>query len=50
MLLDVKYRATGDGELAHSNVLLLLDAEGVPVERVEGLEADLAPLVQALDG
>lgn len=50
VLLDVKYRATGDGEFAHSNVLILLDAEGVPVERVEGLEADLTPLVQALDG
>lgn len=48
VLLDVPYRAAGDGELAHANVLTLLDARGVPVARVEGLESDVAPLLAAL--
>lgn len=50
VLLGVKYRATGDGDFAHANVLTLLDRDGVPVERVEGLETDVAPLLAALGG
>lgn len=49
VLLGVKYRATGDGEFAHSNVLTVLDAEGAVVERVEGLGAEVGPAVEALE-
>lgn len=48
VLLDVPWRATGGGDFAHANVLTLLDAEGVPAVRVEGLESDLSPLLGAL--
>lgn len=48
VLLGVKIQATDDGEFAHSNVLTVLDAEGIPIRRVEGLDADLEPAVEAL--
>ena len=48
VLLGVKYRAAGEGEFAHSNVLTILDAHGVPAGRVEGLSADLDPALATL--
>jgi protein SCO1 len=36
-LLDVRYRRQSASELAHSNVLTLLDADGRVVERQEGI-------------
>ncbi len=50
VLLGVKYRATGDGEFAHSNVITILDRNGVPTHRIEGLGADLEPAVRAIHG
>ncbi len=50
VLLGVKYRATGGGDFAHANVLTLLDRHGVPVERVEGLEADVDGILARLEG
>lgn len=49
-LLGVQYRDLGDGTFAHSNVVTVLDREGVPVARLEGLGADLEPAVGALLG
>lgn len=48
VLLGVQYRATGDEEFAHSNVISVLDRNGVVVQRVEGLSADLGPAVEAV--
>lgn len=48
VLLGVKYRATGDGDFAHSNLLTVLDAQGRVIERVEGLTSPVAPAVEAL--
>jgi protein SCO1/2 len=50
VLLGVPYRTLPDGEVAHANVLTLLDEEGVIVERVEGLDGDLEPLARRLGG
>lgn len=48
VLLGVKYRATGQGDFAHSNLITVLDGEGRIVERVEGLGADVQPAIRAL--
>lgn len=48
VLLGVKYRATGDGEFAHSNVITVLDPAGVAVHRMEGLSAPVEPALEAI--
>ena len=50
VLLGVPYRTLPDGEVAHANVLTLLDEDGVIVDRVEGLDGDLEPLARRLEG
>lgn len=47
-LLGVRYRKEANGDISHSSKLVLLDAEGVIVEVIEGLGAEPAPLVDAL--
>lgn len=47
-LLGVQYRDIGNGMFAHSNVVTVLDVDGVPTARLEGLGVDTAPAVQAL--
>ncbi|HZW27224.1 MAG TPA: SCO family protein [Trueperaceae bacterium] len=47
-LLGVQYRALGDGMFAHSNVVTVLDREGVPATRLEGLGVALDPAVAAI--
>jgi protein SCO1/2 len=46
--LGIRYRPTGDGEMNHSSLLTLLDRDGRPVAKLEGLDRDPAPLVEAL--
>lgn len=46
VLLGVKYRSAGPGQLAHDNALVLLDRTGVPVARVDGLDAELGPILE----
>ena len=48
-LLGVQYRRNGD-EYTHSNVITLLDAHGEVAYRQEGLGADNAPTLAALEG
>jgi protein SCO1/2 len=48
VLLGVKYRATGGGDFAHSNLVAVLDARGVVRARVEGLDSDVQPAVRVL--
>ncbi len=45
VLLGVQYRAAGDGEFAHTNALILLDENGAPTFRLDGLDADVGPIV-----
>lgn len=47
-LLGVQYRDAGNGVFAHSNLVTVLDADGVPSARVEGLGAPLEPAVAAI--
>jgi protein SCO1/2 len=49
VLLGVKYRATADGEFSHSNVLTVLDRNGEIAGRVEGLNADVTPVLEAVE-
>ncbi len=48
-LLGVQYRETGSGHFSHSNVITLLNAEGVVTEQIEGLRQDPAPIVDILN-
>jgi protein SCO1/2 len=48
--LGIRYRPTPDGEMNHSSILTVLDADGRPKARLEGLGRDPAPLVEALRG
>ena len=45
--LGVRYRREPDGNFAHSNLILLLDAQGRIVHRHEGLNGDLMPITSA---
>lgn len=46
--LGIRYRLAGDGEMNHSSILTLLDVQGRPLTRIEGLRRDAAPLREAL--
>jgi protein SCO1/2 len=45
--LGVKYRKAASGEINHSAVVALLDARGVPLARIDGLNAPDSVLVDA---
>lgn len=45
--LGVQYRAIGEGDFAHSNLVTLLDAGGVVTHRQEGLGVEPGPAVDA---
>ncbi|MBX3142974.1 MAG: SCO family protein [Trueperaceae bacterium] len=47
-LLGVQYRDAGNGMFAHTNVVTVLDADGVPIVRLEGLGVELDPAIEAL--
>lgn len=47
-LLGVQYRDAGNGMFAHSNVVTVVDSEGVPTARLEGLGIDLGPAIAAV--
>lgn len=48
--LGIRYRFLANGMISHSSVLTLLDASGAIVSRVDGLEAPLNALTEALEG
>lgn len=48
-LLGVQYHRRGDGHFDHSNLIALLDAEGVIRLRSEGLSPDVAPLAAEIE-
>lgn len=47
-LLGVQYRDAGNGMFAHSNLVTVVDPEGVPTARLEGLGVKLDPAVEAI--
>lgn len=47
-LLGVRYHQEPDGEYTHSNLITVLDADGVVVHRQEGLGADPAATIVAI--
>ena len=49
-VLGIRYRQLPNGEFNHSSVITLLDAEGRPLERLDGLEAQDEALIAALTG
>lgn len=47
-LLGVQFRDGGNGVFAHSNVVTVIDPEGVPSARLEGLGVKLEPAIAAI--
>ena len=47
-LLGIRYRELPDGEISHSQVIALLDSNGVIVKRTENAAADRAQLLTAM--
>jgi len=48
-LLGVRYRALPNGELAHSALITLLDADGTPRAHLEGIAANADELIGAVE-
>jgi len=47
-LLGIRYRRLDNGSYFHSSAIVLLDAEGRPQARLDGLGNDVSPIVSAL--
>lgn len=47
-LLGVQYRDAGNGMFAHSNLVTVVDPQGVPTARIEGLGVKLDPAIEAI--
>jgi protein SCO1/2 len=47
-LLGISYRPSQDGEMDHSSILTLVDADGRVVERREGVRQDPSALIRAI--
>lgn len=47
-VLGIRYRKLDGGEFFHSSVITLLDREGRPQVRLDGLGGDVRPVVEAL--
>lgn len=47
VVLGINYKELEDGEFSHSNVISLLDANGVRVAKIESLSAKPDPIVQS---
>lgn len=47
-LLGVQYRDAGNGVFAHSNLVTVVDPDGVPSARLEGIVVDLEPAIAAI--
>jgi protein SCO1 len=47
-VLGIRYRKLDNGEFFHSSAIILLDAEGRPQVKLDGLGEDPAPVVAAL--
>lgn len=47
-VLGIRYRKLDDGEFFHSSAIILLDENGKPIARVEGIGRDPAPILAQL--
>ena len=47
-VLDIRYRRLDNGEFFHSSAIVLLDTQGRPRARVEGVGGDMSAIVSAL--
>lgn len=48
-VLGIRYRRLDNGEFFHSSAIVLLDAQGRPVTRVDGIGRDAGAMVTALE-
>ncbi|MGJ8696749.1 MAG: SCO family protein [Verrucomicrobiaceae bacterium] len=48
VVLGIQYRKTGEADFAHSNVITVLDSQGVILHRQEGLSADPTETLKAI--
>lgn len=45
-VLGISYKELDDGEFSHSNVISLLDEQGVRIAKIESLTAEVEPIVK----
>ena len=50
VLLNMKYKNGGNGEIAHSNIITVLNAGGEIIHQQEGLGKDPDETVKTIDG
>ncbi len=48
-VLNVQYREVSEGQFSHTNLITLLDPNGVVTTKIEGLKMPVEPLVAALN-
>lgn len=48
IVLGINYKDLGDGDFTHSNVITLVDEQGVIVEHIDSLTADPEPLIKKM--
>ena len=48
-VLGVNYKKMPDGGFSHSNIITLLDKNGVVVNQVDGLHTDISPMLKKID-
>jgi protein SCO1/2 len=49
-VLGIRYRKLDNGDFFHSSAIVLIDAEGHPSARIDGIGRDPAPILAALHG
>jgi protein SCO1/2 len=48
-VLNVQYREVSEGQFSHTNLITLLDPNGVVTTKIEGLKQPVEPLVASLN-
>ena len=48
-VLNVQYREVSEGQFSHTNLITLLDPNGVVTTKIEGLKQPIEPLVASLN-
>ncbi|MCB9072328.1 MAG: SCO family protein [Bdellovibrionaceae bacterium] len=48
VLLGISFKKLGEGEYSHSNVITLLDKNGVPVAKIDNLSSDISTFEDAV--
>lgn len=48
VVLGISFKKLGKSDFSHSNVITLLDKNGIPIEKIDSLSADIKPFLKAI--